>query len=75
LLHAYGVTVWMPELCGPVDLTSPAHQALLLLLGRQAEREVLRSRWRTSTEMCAQARIQGRQLGGRPLYELVKIFV
>jgi site-specific DNA recombinase len=68
LLHAYGVTVWMPEFGGPVDLTNPAHQALLLMLGHQAEREVLRSRWRTSTAMCAQARSQGRHLGGRPPY-------
>lgn len=67
-LHAYGVHVWLPEADGPVDLTDPAHQALLMLLGHQSQREVLRARRRTTAAMRAQARTQGRHLGGRPPY-------
>jgi DNA invertase Pin-like site-specific DNA recombinase len=65
-LHAYGVHVWLVEVDGPVDLTDPAHQALLMLLGHQSQREVLRARRRTTAAMRAQARTQGRHLGGRP---------
>ena len=67
-LHAYGVTVWMAEFDGPVDLAAPSHQALLMLLGHQSAREVLRARRRTTAAMSAQARTQGRYLGGRPPY-------
>jgi site-specific DNA recombinase len=67
-LHACGVQVWLAEFDGPVNLTEPGHQALLGLLGHQAEREVLRTRRRTSVAMAAQVRLQGRHLGGRPPY-------
>lgn len=67
-LHAYGVDVWMAEVDGPVDLTAPAHQALLMLLRHQSAREVLRACRRTTAAMSAQARTQGRYLGGRPPY-------
>jgi DNA invertase Pin-like site-specific DNA recombinase len=67
-LAAHGVELWMPETRGPVDLDSPTHQALMLLLGHQSSREVLRARFRTMTAMRAQARDQGRHLGGRPPY-------
>jgi site-specific DNA recombinase len=60
--------VWLPEADGPVDSDEPAHQALLMLLGHQSEREVLRFRMRTTTAMRAQARDQDRHLGGRPPY-------
>ena len=67
-LAALGVQVWLPELGGPVDLADPAHAALVMLLGRQSRREVLRSRFRTMAAMRVQAREQGRHLGGRPPY-------
>ncbi len=67
-LHAHGISVWLAEFNGPVDLTDATHQALLLLLGHQAEREILRARRRTTAAMCAQVRTQGRHLGGRPPY-------
>jgi site-specific DNA recombinase len=68
LLASCGVAVWLPETRGPVDLARPEHQALLLLLGHQSEREVLRNRFRTTAAMAAQVREQGRHLGGRPPY-------
>jgi hypothetical protein len=42
--------------------------SLLLLLGHQSRREVLRARFRTMAAMRVQARDQGRHLGGRPPY-------
>jgi DNA invertase Pin-like site-specific DNA recombinase len=65
-LQAHGVPVWLPEAGGPVDLDDPAHRALIMLLGHQSEREILRARMRTSHAMGTQARDQGRHLGGRP---------
>ncbi|WP_179855077.1 recombinase family protein [Paractinoplanes atraurantiacus] len=67
-LNAYGVQVWLPELRGAVDLAEPEHRAVLLMLGHQSEREVLRNRFRTTAAMAAQVREQGRNLGGRPPY-------
>ena len=65
---AHGVQVWLPELDGPVDLTDPAHQALIMWLGERCRREVARARYRTTAAMRVQARDQGRYLGGRPPY-------
>ncbi|MFI6992170.1 recombinase family protein [Nonomuraea wenchangensis] len=68
LLQSYGVQLWMPEAGGPVDPASPMHQALMLLLGGQSQREVLRARYRVLAAMRNQAAEQGRFLGGRPPY-------
>jgi hypothetical protein len=38
-LASCGVQLWLPETNGPVDLGSPAHQALMMLLGHQSNRE------------------------------------
>ncbi|GLL02103.1 hypothetical protein GCM10017581_038450 [Dactylosporangium matsuzakiense] len=68
LLDAAGVRLWLPESHGPVDLNEPSHQALVMLLGAQSKPEVLRARFRALTAMRAQARDEGRFLGGRPLF-------
>jgi len=68
VLAAHGVQLWLPETNGPVDLTNPTHQALIMLLGHQSNREILRARFRTTMAMRAQARDQNRHLGGRPPY-------
>lgn len=67
-LASCGVQLWLPETNGPVDLDSPVHQALIMLLGHQSSREILRARFRTTRAMIAQARDQSRYLGGRPPY-------
>lgn len=67
-LNALGVQVWLPEAGGPVDLDSPVLEALMVLLGAQAQREVVRARYRVKAAMAAQVRSQGRFLGGRPPY-------
>jgi DNA invertase Pin-like site-specific DNA recombinase len=68
VLLAQGVRVWLPEFDGPVDLTDPSHRALIMQLGERSRREVSRARYRTTAAMQAQARDQGRYLGGRPPY-------
>jgi hypothetical protein len=50
----YGVQLWLPETDGPLDLTDVTHQALMMLLGAQSRREVLRSRHRVTAAMRAQ---------------------
>ena len=67
-LQHHGVQLWLPEAHGPVDPAEPAHRALLMLLGAQSKREVLRARSRALAAMRAQIRDEGRFLGGRPLY-------
>jgi DNA invertase Pin-like site-specific DNA recombinase len=67
-LNGLGVQVWLPEAGGPVELDSPVHQALMVLLGAQARREVARARQRVMAAMRVQTRLQGRFLGGRPPY-------
>jgi len=66
LLRACGVQLWLPEVDGPVNLEDPTHRALLVMLGAQSKQEVQRARFRTIAAMQAQAREQGRHLGGRP---------
>ena len=68
VLAGLGVEVWLPEAGGRVDVDSPAHAALVTVLGAQSQREVLRSRHRVRAAMWTQAREQGRYLGGRPPY-------
>ncbi|GAA4256420.1 serine integrase family protein [Dactylosporangium darangshiense] len=63
-----GVQLWLPEAHGPFDIEDASHRALVMLLGAQSKREVLRARWRALQAMRAQARDEGRFLGGRPLY-------
>jgi DNA invertase Pin-like site-specific DNA recombinase len=67
-LNAVGVQVWLPEAGGLVEMGSPVHEALMVLLGAQAQREVVRARHRVLAAMRVQARVQGRFLGGRPPY-------
>jgi DNA invertase Pin-like site-specific DNA recombinase len=67
-LNELGIEVWLPEAGGPVELDSPVHQALMVLLGAQAQREVARARQRVLAAMRVQAAQQGRFLGGRPPY-------
>ena len=67
-LRTQGIQLWLPESGGPVNLDDPVHQALMLLLGAQSRREVLRARHRVLAAMHIQTCVQGRFLGGRPPY-------
>lgn len=68
LLRCVEVRIWLPEAGGPVDVDDPMHRTLMTVLGAQSQREVLRARHRVLAAMRAQAREQGRYLGGRPPY-------
>jgi site-specific DNA recombinase len=68
LLDSHGVRLWLPETNGPIDVGDPTHEAIIVLLGAQSKREVLRARFRTTAAMQAQVRDQGRYMGGRPPY-------
>lgn len=68
LFEHYGVQLWTPESGGRVDFQAEAHEQLMLALGWQSKREITRTKIRVRTAMAAQAREQGRYLGGRPPY-------
>jgi len=66
-LAHWGVQLWVPEVGGPVDPDSEAHDLLMSMFGglSRAERNRLRVRVRTSMKAMAP---EGRFLGGRPPY-------
>jgi len=68
LFEHYGVQLWMPEAGGRVNFHAEGDEQLMLALGVQSKREITRTRIRVHTAMAAQARDQGRYLGGRPPY-------
>ncbi|MGH8936363.1 MAG: recombinase family protein [Acidimicrobiia bacterium] len=67
LVH-YGVELWVPEVGGPVDPGSDAHEIVMSLYGGMSKGERNRIKTRVRTAMAAQAAIEGRFLGGRPPY-------
>jgi len=66
-LAHWGVQLWVPEVGGPVDPDSEAHDLLMSMFGglSRAERNRLRVRVRTAMKAMAP---EGRYLGGRPPY-------
>jgi site-specific DNA recombinase len=64
----YGVQLWVPEVGGPVDPGSEAHELVMSLYGGMSKGERNRIKIRVRTAMAAQAATQGRFLGGRPPY-------
>jgi site-specific DNA recombinase len=68
LFEHYGVQLWMPEAGGRVNFAAEGDEQLILALGIQSKREIIRTRIRVRAAMAAQARDQGRYLGGRPPY-------
>jgi DNA invertase Pin-like site-specific DNA recombinase len=64
----YGVQLWMPEAGGRVDFASEHDEQVMTVLGLSSKREITRTSIRVRTAMAAQAREQGRYLGGRPPY-------
>ncbi len=66
-LAHWDVQLWVPEVGGPVDPESEAHDLLMSLFGglSKAERNRLRVRVRTAMKAMAP---EGRYLGGRPPY-------
>ena len=68
LFEHYGVQLQMPEAGGRVDFASEHDERAMTVLGLSSKREITRTSIRVRTAMAAQAREQGRYLGGRPPY-------
>jgi DNA invertase Pin-like site-specific DNA recombinase len=68
LFEHYAVQSWTPEAGGAVDFQAAGHELLMVAMGLASKRESTQTRIRVRTAMAAQAREQGRNLGGRPPY-------
>lgn len=61
--------VWLPEAGGRVDLTRPAHEALVVMLGARSDLEIRQIRHRVIGAMRAQTYDQGRYLSPQRLLQ------
>ena len=68
VLTHYGVELWVPEVGGPVDPDSEAHDLIMSVFGGLSKGERNRVKLRVRAAMSAQAALEGRFLGGRPPY-------
>jgi site-specific DNA recombinase len=64
----YGVGLWVPEVGGPVDPGSEAHDLVMSVFGGMSKGERTRIKVRVRSAMASQAATEGRFLGGRPPY-------
>ncbi|MEV4604945.1 recombinase family protein [Amycolatopsis sp. NPDC049253] len=62
------VGMWVPEVGGPIDPESEAHDLVMSVFGGMSKGERNRIRIRVRAAMAAQASVEGRFLGGRPPY-------
>jgi site-specific DNA recombinase len=62
----YGVQLWVPEVGGPIDPDSEAHDLIMSVFGDMSKGERNRIKIRVRSAMASQAKIEGRYLGGRP---------
>lgn len=67
-IHAYGVSVWVPELGGKFDPNNVTHSMMMSMLGGLSESERQHVQQRTRASMDAQVLNEGRHMGGRPPY-------
>ncbi|WP_432045588.1 hypothetical protein [Streptomyces asiaticus] len=58
-------SLWVPEVGGPIDRESEAHDLVMSVFGSMSKGGI---KIRVRTAMAAQAKIEGRYLGGRPPY-------
>jgi site-specific DNA recombinase len=64
----FDVQLWVPEVGGPIDPDSEAHDLIMSVFGGMSKGERNRIKIRVRSAMAAQAKIEGRYLGGRPPY-------
>ena len=64
----YRVPLWIPELGGRYDSSNPSHDILMSVTAGLGKVERQRIQQRVRLAMAAQARTEGRWLGGRPPY-------
>jgi site-specific DNA recombinase len=68
ILTHFGVQLWVPEVGGPIDPGSEAHDLVMTLFGGMSKGERTRVMTRVRAAMSAQTATEGRFLGGRPPY-------
>jgi site-specific DNA recombinase len=64
----FDVQLWVPEVGGPIDPGSEAHDLVMTLFGGMSKGERTRVKTRVRAAMSAQTATEGRFLGGRPPY-------
>jgi site-specific DNA recombinase len=64
----YRVPLWVPEVGGPIDPANEAHDLVMSVFGGMSKGERNRIKIRVRSAMAAQAKDEGRFLGGRPPY-------
>src|SRR6185437_12359491 len=64
----YEVGLWVPEVGGAIAPDSEAHDLIMSVFGGMSKGERNRVKIRVRSAMAAQAKIEGRYLGGRPPY-------
>jgi site-specific DNA recombinase len=62
----YGILLWVPEVGGPVDPATEAHDLMMNVFGGVSKGERNRIRVRVRTAMATQARSEDGYIGGRP---------
>ncbi|HEX3962199.1 MAG TPA: recombinase family protein [Trebonia sp.] len=68
LFEHYDVPLWVPEVGGPIDPRNEAHDLVMSVFGGMSKGERNRIKIRVKAAMGAQAKDEGRFLGGRPPY-------
>ena len=66
LMEYYGVSLWAPEVSGPVDFESDAHEIIMNVKGSMSKSERRQLSKRVAGGMAAMAQTGDRFLGGRP---------
>ncbi|MFC9663953.1 recombinase family protein [Nocardia sp. NPDC127606] len=67
-IHAYDVSIWVPELGGRYDPDNVTHSMMMNMLGGLSESEGQHVQQRTRASMDAQVLNEGRHQGGGPPY-------
>jgi site-specific DNA recombinase len=68
IFEHYSVPLWVPEVGGPIDPKNEAHDLVMSVFGGMSKGERNRIKIRVKAAMGAQAKDEGRFLGGRPPY-------
>ncbi|MFI6537384.1 recombinase family protein [Nonomuraea sp. NPDC050547] len=73
IFEHFGVSLWVPEVGGPIDPANEAHDLVMSVFGGMSKGERNRVKVRVRSAMGAQAQMEGRFLGGRPPYGYVLV--
>src|SRR5262249_52166940 len=68
IFEHFHVPLWVPEVGGPIDPTNEAHDLVMSVFGGMSKAQRNRIKIQVRTAMAAQAKLEGRYLGGRPPY-------